>query len=104
MTVRASTSGCSPTSGCPPARSTRAPDPVNVPMIRHWVEAMGDRNPVYLDDDAAREAGFPGIIAPPTMLQAWIMRGPAALARAGRGPGRRSDGGLAHRRSHGRAR
>ncbi len=54
---------------------TRAPDPVNVPMIRHWVEAMGDRNPVYLDDDAAREAGFPGIIAPPTMLQAWIMRG-----------------------------
>jgi uncharacterized OB-fold protein/acyl dehydratase len=44
-------------------------------MIRHWVEAMGDRNPVYLDDDAAREAGFPGIIAPPTMLQAWIMRG-----------------------------
>jgi uncharacterized OB-fold protein/acyl dehydratase len=54
---------------------TRAPDPVNVPMIRHWVEAMGDRNPVYVDDDAAREAGFPGIIAPPTMLQAWIMRG-----------------------------
>jgi uncharacterized protein len=44
-------------------------------MIRHWVEAMGDLNPVYVDDAAAREAGFPGIIAPPTMLQAWIMRG-----------------------------
>ncbi len=51
------------------------PDPVNVPMIRHWVEAMGDENPVYLDDEAAKAAGFPGIIAPPTMLQAWIMRG-----------------------------
>jgi uncharacterized OB-fold protein/acyl dehydratase len=54
---------------------TRGQDPVNLPMIRHWVEAMGDHNPVYVDEDAARSAGFPGIIAPPTMLQAWIMRG-----------------------------
>ncbi len=53
----------------------RAPDPVNLPMIRHWVEAMGDENPVYLDEQAARDAGYPGVIAPPTMLQAWIMRG-----------------------------
>jgi uncharacterized OB-fold protein/acyl dehydratase len=44
-------------------------------MIRHWVEAMGDHNPVYVDEEAAKEAGFPGVIAPPTMLQAWIMRG-----------------------------
>jgi uncharacterized OB-fold protein/acyl dehydratase len=61
---------------------TSAPDPVNVPMIRHWVEAMGDENPVYLDDAAARANGFDGIIAPPTMLQAWIMAGlKATLAR-----------------------
>ncbi len=53
----------------------RGPDPVNQPMIRHWVEAMGDTNPVYVDEVAAKEAGFPGVIAPPTMLQAWIMRG-----------------------------
>jgi len=53
----------------------RGPDPVNQAMIRHWVEAMGDVNPVYVDDAAAREAGFPGVIAPPTMLQAWTMRG-----------------------------
>jgi uncharacterized OB-fold protein len=50
-------------------------DAVNVPMIRHWVEAMGDENPVYLSDEAAREAGYDQLIAPPTMLQAWIMRG-----------------------------
>jgi uncharacterized OB-fold protein/acyl dehydratase len=50
-------------------------DAVNVPMIRHWVEAMGDENPVYLSDEAAREAGYDELIAPPTMLQAWIMRG-----------------------------
>ncbi len=55
--------------------AARAPDPVNLPMIRHWVEAMGDHNPVYVDEEAARAAGFGGIIAPPTMLQAWIMRG-----------------------------
>jgi len=61
--------------GMPTGAVTRGQDPVNLPMIRHWVEAMGDRNPVYVDEAAAREAGFPGIIAPPTMLQAWIMRG-----------------------------
>ena len=44
-------------------------------MIRHWVEAMGDHNPVYVSDDAARAAGYDQMIAPPTMLQAWIMRG-----------------------------
>jgi uncharacterized protein len=55
-----------------------AHDPVNVPMIRHWVEAMGDGNPVYLDDEAARATGRQGVVAPPTMLQAWTMRGYAA--------------------------
>ncbi len=53
----------------------RGQDPVNQAMIRHWVEATGDVNPVYVDDIAAKEAGFPGVIAPPTMLQAWTMRG-----------------------------
>ena len=52
-----------------------SPDAVNVPMIRHWVEAMGDHNPVYVSDVAARAAGFEQLYAPPTMLQAWIMRG-----------------------------
>ena len=55
--------------------ATKGHHPVNEPMIEHWVEAMGDYNPVYVDDAAARDAGFPGVIAPPTMLQAWIMRG-----------------------------
>ncbi len=62
--------------------SLKGADPVNLPMIRHWVEAMGDHNPVYVDDAAARQAGFEGIIAPPTMLQAWIMRGLRASLEA----------------------
>ncbi len=27
-----------------------ARDPVNLPMINNWVEAMGDANPVYVDE------------------------------------------------------
>lgn len=52
-----------------------APDAVNEAMIRHWCEAMGDRNPAYLDPAVAKESGHPGLVAPPTMLQAWIMAG-----------------------------
>ena len=43
-----------------------APDPVNLPMIRHWMQAMGDTNPVYTDAAA---------VAPPAMTQVWTMRG-----------------------------
>jgi uncharacterized OB-fold protein/acyl dehydratase len=70
----------------------RAPDEVNLPMIRHWVEATGDYNPVYVDDDAARAHGFDGIIAPPTMLQAWIMRGLRLSQEADKA---RAEGGAA---------
>lgn len=51
------------------------PDPVNEVMIRHWCEAMGDANPVYTDRDAAAASVHGGLVAPPTMLQAWSMRG-----------------------------
>ncbi|MGV9709097.1 bifunctional MaoC family dehydratase N-terminal/OB-fold nucleic acid binding domain-containing protein [Gordonia sp. NPDC003424] len=50
-------------------------DPINQPMINNWVEAMGDDNPIYVDDAAARAAGHPGIVAPPAMAQVWTMRG-----------------------------
>ncbi|MFE9626732.1 bifunctional MaoC family dehydratase N-terminal/OB-fold nucleic acid binding domain-containing protein [Streptomyces sp. NPDC006527] len=52
--------------GRPAAVAGTGRDPVNAPMIRHWCEAMGDRNPAYTGPDA---------IAPPTMLQAWTMGG-----------------------------
>ncbi|MEV0594697.1 bifunctional MaoC family dehydratase N-terminal/OB-fold nucleic acid binding domain-containing protein [Nonomuraea cavernae] len=71
------------------------PDPVNAPMIRHWAEAMGDGNPVYRDETAARATGRPGIVAPASMTQAWTMRGYAATV-AGRsgGPGSEELGAL----------
>jgi len=60
----------------PPAR-----DPVNLPMIHHWCDAIGDCNPVYTDEEAAKNSVHGGIVAPPTMLQAWVMPG-----LKGRGP------------------
>jgi uncharacterized OB-fold protein/acyl dehydratase len=50
-------------------------DPVNQAMIHHWVDAMGDKNPIYVDETAARSAGHPGIVAPPAMIQVWTMMG-----------------------------
>ncbi len=50
-------------------------DPVNEPMIHHWVDAIGDTNPIYVDEAAARAAGHPGIVAPPAMIQVWTMMG-----------------------------
>ncbi|HEY8812304.1 MAG TPA: MaoC/PaaZ C-terminal domain-containing protein [Candidatus Dormibacteraeota bacterium] len=32
-------------------------------QIRAYAEASGDRNPIHLDDEAARAAGLPGVIA-----------------------------------------
>jgi acyl dehydratase len=62
-----------------------APDPVNVPMIRHWVDALDDRNPVYLDEEFAAGTRFGGIVAPPAMLQAWGMPRPRIEGIAERG-------------------
>jgi 3-oxo-4,17-pregnadiene-20-carboxyl-CoA hydratase alpha subunit len=57
------------------AKPRVARDPVNEPTIKNWVEALGDRNPIYTDEAAARDAGHPGIVAPPAMIQVWTMFG-----------------------------
>jgi len=48
---------------------------VNQPMVDHWLDAIGDRNPIYTDETAARAAGHPGVVAPPAMIQVWTMAG-----------------------------
>ena len=49
--------------------------PVNQPMIDHWLDAIGDKNPIYVDEAAAKAAGHPGLVAPPAMIQVWTMMG-----------------------------
>ena len=50
-----------------------SPTPVDAGTIRSWCHALGDSLPVYRDADFAARTRFGGIIAPPTMLQAWTM-------------------------------
>src|SRR4030095_3407395 len=71
--------------GKPMGPPIAAPDPVNLPMIRHWVDALDDRNPIYLDATVAARTRFGGIVAPPAMLQAWTMARPKIAGIAERG-------------------
>ncbi|MDT0203132.1 MaoC family dehydratase N-terminal domain-containing protein [Nocardioides sp. AE5] len=68
-------------------KRTPGQDPVNVPMIRHWVEAMDLANPVHLDAEAARATGREDVVAPASMIQAWTMRGYARTVRPAPGTG-----------------
>jgi acyl dehydratase len=68
-----------------PSGPALAPDDVNVPMIRHWVDALDDQNPIYLDEEAGAASRHGGIVAPPAMLQAWTMPRPIIEGIAERG-------------------
>jgi acyl dehydratase len=58
----------------------RVSDPVTYPVeaghIRRFAEAVGDPNPIYVDEAAARAAGHPRIPAPPTFAAALRPRDP----------------------------
>lgn len=43
-------------------------------QIWQWCSAMGDDNPLYLDDSYRQQAGFERVVAPPAMMQMWTMR------------------------------
>ncbi len=61
--------------GKPIAPKAPGRDPVNAPMIRQWCDAMGEAHPAYLSDETAAGTVHGEIVAPPTMLQAWVMEG-----------------------------
>jgi acyl dehydratase len=44
------------------------PDEVAASDVRRYVEATGDRNPLWLDDEAARSAGYRGRLVPPMLV------------------------------------
>ena len=57
--------------GAAPQGARGAREPVNVAMINHWCDAIGDRNPAYTGTDP---------IAPPALLGTWTMDGNTAAA------------------------
>ncbi len=59
--------------GKPATRPTTARDPVNVPMVRRWCEAMGETNPIFVDANAARVEGLAAPVSPPAMMEVWTM-------------------------------
>ena len=63
-----------------------ARDPVNLPVIENWTEAIGDANPVYSDAEFAAASVHGSLVAPPAMTQVWTMMGQAAAGRGGGDP------------------
>ncbi|MDT7548408.1 MAG: 3-oxo-4,17-pregnadiene-20-carboxyl-CoA hydratase alpha subunit [Actinomycetota bacterium] len=59
--------------GPTPGPTRVGPDPVNLPMVHHWCKALDDQNLAYLD---AAGSARGHLIAPPGMLQTWIMDAP----------------------------
>lgn len=47
---------------------------VNRAQIWQWCSAMGDNNPLYLNDNYRKQTEFDGPVAPPAMMQMWTMR------------------------------
>lgn len=41
-------------------------------MIRRYALAIGETNPIHQDEQAARAAGYAGLVAPPNMLSAIV--------------------------------
>ena len=58
-----------------PSSPRLARDPVNLPVIRAWTDAIGDANPVYTDAGFAAGSVHGGLVAPPAMIQVWTMPG-----------------------------
>jgi acyl dehydratase len=45
-----------------------APEPLGRASIRYFALALGDTNPLWVDDEVARAHGWPGVVAPPTLI------------------------------------
>ena len=45
-----------------------SPDELGRAAIRYFALAVGDLNPLYLDDSFARTQGHPSVVAPPTLI------------------------------------
>lgn len=58
---------------------TRAfPEPISASDVRRYLDAVGDRNPLWHDDAYARAAGYRGRLVPPLFVAALTRRIPVS--------------------------
>jgi hypothetical protein len=50
-------------------------DPVNLPVLRRWCDAVGVTNPLYTDPEVAARTRFGRIISPLALLDVWTKPG-----------------------------
>ena len=50
------------------------PFEVTSELIRNFAESVGETNPIFLDESAAIDAGYPGMVAPPTLCTVLVHR------------------------------
>src|SRR3954453_9147469 len=55
--------------------------PITVTAIADWCDAMGDGNPLYVDEEAATKSRHGGLVAPPATLDIWDRPGLPAQPR-----------------------
>jgi uncharacterized OB-fold protein/acyl dehydratase len=66
-----------------PGAPRYARDPVNLPSIRNWTDAIGDTSPLYTEAGYAAQSEHGQLVAPPAMIQVWTMPGLSSAAPAG---------------------
>ena len=50
------------------------PFEVTKELIQSFTRSVGETNPVFIDEDAARAAGYRGLVAPPTLCTVLVHR------------------------------
>ena len=48
------------------------PFPVTLDMVKSFTQGIGETNPIFIDEAAARAAGYSGLVAPPTLCTIFV--------------------------------
>ena len=48
------------------------PFPVTLEIVRSFTQGIGETNPIFIDEDAAKAAGYSGLVAPPTLCTIFV--------------------------------
>ena len=48
------------------------PFPVTLDVVRSFTQGIGETNPIFIDEAAAKAAGYSGLVAPPTLCTIFV--------------------------------